>query len=51
MGITKKTSVEVTKTLRDFRGVLKGSGKTVSFDRIREEVKRFRARKAVISVR
>ena len=42
-----KIVIKSAKTLKEFRGILKGKGKMVSFDEIREKAKKYIGEKVV----
>ena len=41
-----KVVIKSARSLRDFKGILKGHGKAVDFDQVREKVKEYRGKKA-----
>jgi len=40
-----KVVIKPARTLREFKGILKGHGKAVDFDQVRERVKEYRGKK------
>ena len=46
-----KIVIKSARTLREFKGILKGHGKTVDLDQVREKVKEYRGKKVARSGR
>ncbi len=40
-----KVVIKPARTLREFKGILRGQGKAVNFDEVREKVKEYRGKK------